>query len=268
MPNRRNTTPDVLTTMRGALLKIAADYQSQLSTRGLRSLPPGAREFVNAARSALTEAQTAIDDAARSVPALLADRRVYPQGRTDAARAKLADLEALVADKTAVAQKALEATKVVLTKQSLRPVDRREEMVARADAQMILDRTDPASRDAVMMRLAQRQDAIGALVSSQWGRDYLSTVTTDSVLADAMFAGITESAVSAAAGQNLDEARRDAAQHLDTLPALHGMRDAVMHTGRMITESLRDDHNLPAGTDPSPEFEPALDSQPDAALPS
>ncbi|MGH3549348.1 MAG: hypothetical protein ACRDQU_14800 [Pseudonocardiaceae bacterium] len=244
MPSKRRDTPDVLQTMKGAIIKIRADYSSQLSSRGLRNAPPGAREFIRAAQSALSEVESAIDAAAFGVPATLNNRRLYPQEREQQAKEALGELERLVAEQTTIAQNALGFAKDQLTKQALRPVDRREELTARADAQMILDRTPADQRDGVMARLAQRQDAVGALVSSDWGRDYLSTVTPDTTLADAMHLGVRTAAVDAAAAQSLDEGRRDAALHIGVLPVLHGLRDSVMHTGRMVTESLRDDHGL------------------------
>lgn len=152
--------------MTAAIAKIRAEYAGALSARGLSSVPP----FVKAAQEALSELETAIATTAARVPAVMSDIRIYPQGRRQSAREALGVLDQAVADKAALAQRALELARTQLRAAALRPVDRKEELTARADAQMLLDRVDPKRRDVVMGELAKRQDAVGALVSSQAAR--------------------------------------------------------------------------------------------------
>ncbi|MGH3536848.1 MAG: hypothetical protein ACRDQJ_00880 [Pseudonocardiaceae bacterium] len=226
--------------MTAALVKIRAEYQAALTKAGIRqgSMPPAALQLVRAANAALSEAEAAINNSASRVPQVLGDRRIYPEGRKDAAKAAITALRELVQSKADTAQSLLSMAKTTLENESLRPLNRAEELTARQDALMILDRTAPNQRDVVMSQLATRQDAIGSVVSSSWGRDYLSTVTPDPALANAMHSGIRTAAIDAAKTQNVDEARRDASRHIDTLPVLHGMRDAVAHTGRMVADEL------------------------------
>ncbi|MGH3672229.1 MAG: hypothetical protein ACRDSH_16610, partial [Pseudonocardiaceae bacterium] len=138
--------------MTAALAKIRAEYQAALSKAGVRqgSMPPAAREFVRAANAALSEAEAAITNSASRVPQVLGDRRIYPEGRKDAATASIAALRQLVTEKTVMAQQMLGMATTVLENSSIRPLSRHEELLARQDALMILDRTEPKQRDVVM----------------------------------------------------------------------------------------------------------------------
>lgn len=138
-------------------------------------LDPVDRKIVDDMANTVSRAMSLASQAVREASAIMADDTLYPEGRNRLAR------EA----KESASRKAAEAfedfdTSYLVAEASLyetaRPkVHRTEAASARMDAQMLLDgalSSDGATLSQVLQRLASRQDAVGALVSSEWLTDY------------------------------------------------------------------------------------------------
>ncbi|MEU4823108.1 hypothetical protein AB0H37_14655 [Actinomadura sp. NPDC023710] len=238
------STKDVLSTMLAATASARTAYATAKTERGLNRVPGSARDLVQAVERRLAEVESLMQSAGASVPSIMSNVRVYPEGRKAAAQAAVANVERDIAEKTAAAEEAIIAARGVLTAAALRRIDPKREALARQDAMMILDRADPRTRAEVMSRLAARQDDVGALVASEWGRDYLTATGEPAPLVEASHTLTVRAAIEAAAAQDIDAERREAALHLDTLDNLHGVRDSVTLGAREVIESLRSEYDL------------------------
>ncbi|MBO3674865.1 hypothetical protein [Streptomyces sp. NEAU-YJ-81] len=155
----------------------ASRFLSEFSAAAPRGYEMGAdiRGLVNNLTNTVSGTISLAAQAGRESAAILADDTLYPEGRSrlareakESARAKVAEADAAFDVKYTVAEAALY--------QAARPVvPKAETASARMDAQMLLDgalnRKD-VSISRVLQRLAGRQDAVGALVSSDWLEDY------------------------------------------------------------------------------------------------
>lgn len=228
---------EVLKLTRQFVAKAEADYAAEKASRGLGQMPSGARELVAAARVSLRRAEDAVARATREVPGILGERHSWPEGRKQRAAEHVTALSETVTDATDKARQAITAARQVLVRQALPKVDRRDEQSARADAKMLLDAVPPAERESKLMELARRDDSIGALVTSKWGRDYLEATGADARTIDTLHNAALETALDAA-GRSDDPDRRNAAGHADLLALTQGHRDAVMHRGQMVHDAL------------------------------
>ncbi|MFE2733781.1 hypothetical protein [Streptomyces sp. NPDC059349] len=133
------------------------------------------RQLVDDMSSAVSTAMSLASQASRKSAAILADETLYPEGRnrlaseaTEEARRKVAEAFDVFDTNYTIAEATLYET--------ARPkVDRHSQAAARQDAMMLLDgmlNGEGASTSRVLQRLAGRQDAVGALVASEWLQDY------------------------------------------------------------------------------------------------
>jgi hypothetical protein len=112
-------------------------------------------------------------------------------------------------DEVTKLERAMEATRTVMQAHlqvaALPKLPKDRELAARDEARMVLDGSDDTV--GTVVRLAQRDDEIGAVVASGWGRSYLAAKRVDK--ADEVAAMVGRVAAGAAL-ESADPARRAA----------------------------------------------------------
>lgn len=185
---------------------------------------------------ALAAGRQAVSYIGEAVQGDLTDVNVYPEGRTLRAAERIEQAEAKLGEALAKADNAITVARAMLTVEARPKMTPRQEMVARADAQMLMDASDNPGN--TLITLAARQDDVGALVNSGWGRDFLTARTGDPDLVEATVKLATE-AMLQAAQQAPDPARRAAALAVERLALLEQSRDVLRSAGQGMLADLR-----------------------------
>lgn len=199
-------------------------------------LPAAAQEPYRVVDGAIQEAKNTITSARATVEKLHGDDLMPAAGRARLIREQLDTARTTLAEQITRADNALMIMRATLINEALPQVGSGRELLARHDAQMLLDRaTDP---HVAMVRLAQRGDDVGALVASGWGRDYLTARGIDDSVLPVMHGAVIDSAVQAAAEQTLDPGRQVAARHVAHMSHLAAARDMVANGGTAALNKL------------------------------
>lgn len=162
-------------------------------------MPGNARTTAGSATAALATAKRTVADTARKAAAIIADQKMYPAGRWQAVNEACDQAAEQIRAELDRAEALATVARAELLTIALPPVDAKAETTARTDALMMLDRTsNVASLGAVLVKLAERGDAVGSLVTSSWGRDYLAARGADERQIEAFHTAAIEAAIEAA----------------------------------------------------------------------
>lgn len=164
------TTPTATDAML-AMMNEAGAVQMQFTEGATGSLPADANRGLHAFDAARAAAQAAVNGAASRVAQLRADDTVPAASVARQVREHIAAARTVLTEKVSHLDAITTIVRGVLHSAALPKLTPGAELVARADAQMILD--GARDKGAALARLATRQDDLGALVASGWGRDYL-----------------------------------------------------------------------------------------------
>lgn len=194
----------------GALNKVRESEQADIMKwKKLSGATPETLEMTRHYEALVSNAKKAANSAQWKIDRLRADDTIPIESRQRQAR------EALAAAKTEIAgiQRAMQATLTVMEAHlqvAAHPkLDKAREMAARDEARMILDGSDDPV--GAMVRLAQRDDELGAVVATGWGRSYLTAKRVDG--ADEA-AAMVRRAASASAVESADPSRKAAGEAL------------------------------------------------------
>jgi hypothetical protein len=185
------------------------------------------------ARDAIERASLALSEGVGAAARVASDRTIYPDGRRDTIR-QLGDAQgAKAAEHLERAEALVHVARAQFAVDALAKVPRSAETTARTDAEMLLRNVKPDELSQRMRQLAVRDDAVGALVASPWGRDYLAsrgarTDDHDLVQADAINAAKTSG----------DPVRAAAAEAYGNVGHLSGAIFAVHQQARHATGDL------------------------------
>lgn len=208
------------------------------------SFPGEAGRIVREADTLLAQVSAKCQDAVDRAARVAGDISITPDGR----KAVLGELAASVGEDTAAkirqARVRLQMAEAELTVAALPKVASADRMTARADAEMVLRNVPARELPSRMGELAQRDDAVAALVASSWGQDYLAS---NGVADPRMHRAVVSRAVEAAATSG-DPQRAAAAQAIGRLADMHAAADAAglqarhAQTGDLaaITRSVHD----------------------------
>lgn len=207
---------------------------ARISAKLAGKLDPQARTaYERAVSSALGEISSAWQDAQN-----IENRAdLYPPAKREAIEARLAEADSKIREAIDSARATVDILAAEATVKALpqMPADMAAQERARADALMILDRTPANRRGEKMQELATRSDAIGALVSSEWGRDYAGAVLPDS--AGKVHNTAVQKAIEAGRTSG-DPQRAKAAEAVGELAELRGLADTVAAPWRHAREVL------------------------------
>jgi hypothetical protein len=209
------------------LLKLSAQIEGEWLHEKPASLPTVANEPYKVIGAALAKARQQVNSARSTVEKLRADYMIPEAGRSRKIRETIEEARKTVGDEVARADRAVAVMRAVLNAEALPKLVPGNELIARADAQMILDRADDPQ--TAMAALARRSDDVGALVASPWGRDYLAARGFDD---PAFHQQVVLTSVDAAT-ESGDGNRRAAALHAQRVTLLEQARDALA-TGATI----------------------------------
>jgi hypothetical protein len=173
------------------------------------ALPRKARDVLDDAARTVAEHGRTVRAAVRRAAEVAGDVRIYPEGRAQAITTTAGELAATVNGLAGRLDVQAAIARGHLTRAASRKVG--DPMLARADATMILDKA--SDKTSALVALARRDDDIGALVASNWGRDYLLADGMDEREAATLHESAQREAALAAA-DSTDPARRAAAQAL------------------------------------------------------
>lgn len=227
----RQPAPDPVDVAIGGLAKTAKDHAAAFSAAADMSsnLPADVRQIVVSASDAITSTLQTAYSARVKADSLRNDVTLYPQGRE-----MLAD-EATKAAVDAVAESFAKADDQVqvasaLTYEAARPrISADEAMPARADLAMITQRhaSNPGALADALKGLAQRGDAVGALVADQrYLGDFLTAQGVDADMRAAILTAVSHEVVRAASLSG-DPARAAAARTNLALTELRKARTAA-----------------------------------------
>ncbi|NGO76176.1 hypothetical protein G6045_10925 [Streptomyces sp. YC504] len=234
--------PDAAADRAGAVASVAdtaTRYLSEFSNTSASGyqLDPVDREIVTRMSNSVSTVMSLATQATREASAILADDTLYPEGRNRLAR----EAKEAAAQKTAEAFEQFETDYLIaeasLYEQARPKVHRAEAASARMDAQMLLDgalNREGASLTQVLQRLARRQDAVGALVSSEWLTDYAMARGMDPDVLDASRVLLRQAALEGAA-ESGDSDRVAAAR---TALSLRSLRQAQIAARSFVRMSL------------------------------
>lgn len=193
-----------------ALRKVRESEQADIMKwKKLSGVTPETLELTRHYEALVSNAKKAANSAQWKIDNLRADDTIPLASRQRQAR------EALAAAKIEIGgiQRAMAATLQVMEAHlqvAARPkLDKAREMNARDEARMILDGSDDPA--GVMVRMAQRDDEIGAVVATGWGRSYFQAKRVDN--ADEVVALVGRVA-SASAVESADPSRKAAGEAL------------------------------------------------------
>lgn len=213
----------------------AGAIQMEFTTGATGQMHADANRGLHAFDQARSQAQAAVASAAARVTGLRADDTIYPDGKNRLIRETIANAQATVAEKLSHLDQITTIMRGVLTSAALPRVSPGAELVARADAQMMLDGAQ--DKGVTLARLAARQDDIGALAASNWGHDYLTARGSDPVLAAAEHAAAVGSAIDAAVSST-DPARAAAADYARRVVHLEQARDVLRYGAESVLQEL------------------------------
>jgi hypothetical protein len=197
------------------------------------AMPPAAHQAFTALTGNLAAAAREANGMPNAAARIHDDRTIPAESKHALAGEQLEHRTARVDEHLRAADVAYTVLDAALQQAALPAVPPGGEQLARTDARMLLDGGDKPHE--VMVALASRPDAVGALVCSSWGADYLaSRGYTDPVFHQA----VRETGVNAAAAQTEDAARRAAARYRQRLPRLGAGRDTVAQATAMLRSML------------------------------
>jgi hypothetical protein len=180
--------------------------------------PGDAGDLVRGAREALASVTNKTTGTIGQAVREASDPRIPAAGKRKIVAGLADELAAHAAEQLQLAETRLDVAEASLIVQALPKMSKGDEMSARADAQMVLDRvTDPANVPAAMADLAARGDSVGGLVAGDWGRTYLAARG----LKPGDHSQVTAAAVHAAK-DSPDTTRAEAAEAIGRLGDLRG----------------------------------------------
>ncbi|MBT2390374.1 hypothetical protein J7E87_13285 [Streptomyces sp. ISL-1] len=194
------------------------------------NLPADLRQLVSEAASAITATVVTADSARSKADGFRNNVTMYPAGRDYMASEAIKAATGEVAESFNNADTRLEIVSA-LTYEAARPrVPADAAMPARADLQMMTQRhiDKPGALAGTLKRLAQRSDAVGALVADQsYLSDFLDAQGVDPSVRDAMLISVRAEVIKAAAASG-DPKRAAAAKTSQALVELKRARAAAM----------------------------------------
>ncbi|MFE0175182.1 hypothetical protein ACFWZ2_22960 [Streptomyces sp. NPDC059002] len=201
-------------------------------------LPEASRSSIGTATAAIGRTTAIAREAIRQAQRTDEDDTLFPEGRDRLVRETLDAARAAVADDIATADAATTVAGAELYEAAKVPLDRRDATTARQDALMMLGNAQSTGKEfEVLRRLAVRQDAIGALVSTGWLRDYLTAQGREEDTIAAAEVLVRDGVLRAATAQTADPQRRAAAQTALALPNLIKARITAQHSARLTLDS-------------------------------
>lgn len=213
-------------------------------------LPAEGRKPLGTAMSAVNTYSTLITSAYEKMEDLRLNDTMFPEGKKRMMQELLTGAEDKADKKHETADANATVARATFIVSAFPKLARNEEMIARQDARMILDASQ--TPDAEIARLALRQDAVGALVVTQWGADYLHTRGCDERLVKDVQKSIVGMALEGAAGQDADTERSSAARGAMAAQSVIGLNDAAYSAVRGLLSELRDYYSVPREDFPEP----------------
>ncbi|MDX3868015.1 hypothetical protein [Streptomyces europaeiscabiei] len=213
-------------------------------------LPSEGREQLRTAMSAVNTYSTLVTSAYTKLEDLRLNDTMFPEGRKRMMRELLADADDKAERKHETAEANATVARATCIVSAFPKLSRSEETTARQDARMILDASKEP--DTTIAQLAFRQDAVGALVVTQWGADYLHTRGYDERDVKNIQAGIIGMALDGAHKQSRDSDRSRAAKGAMAAQSLIGLNDAAYSAVTGLLSELRDYYSVPREDFPEP----------------
>ncbi|MFE5185543.1 hypothetical protein [Streptomyces sp. NPDC056628] len=236
----RLPAPDAVDVAIGGLAKTAKDYAAAFSRNADLSsnLPADVRQIVSGASDAITSTLQTAYSARVKADNFRNDLSLYPQGREMLANEATKTAVDAVAESFAKADDQLQVASAV-TYEAARPrISPNEAMPARADLAMITKRHGNSLGTLVdaLRGLAQRSDAVGALVADQgYLGDFLTAQGIDPDMREAILTAVSHEVVKAASLSG-DPARAAAARTNLALTELRKARVAANSFTRLILQ--------------------------------
>lgn len=223
-----------------AVTDTAARFLAEFSSNAGSSylLNADDRQVVSSLTSAVSTAISLAAQASRESAAILADDTLYPEGRNRLANEAMTSARQKVEESFEDFDAKYAVAEATLYEAARPKVNKAEAASARMDARMLLDgalNNDGASLSQVLQRLASRQDAVGALVSSEWLADYAMARGMDPDVLEASSVLLRHAALEGAA-QSGDPERAAAAR---TALALRSLRQAQVSARTFVSLTLR-----------------------------
>ncbi|MDH2391257.1 hypothetical protein QCN29_21220 [Streptomyces sp. HNM0663] len=213
-------------------------------------LPPKGRAPLGTAMSAVRSYSTLVTSAYEKLEKLRLDDTMFPEGKKRMMQELLTDAEQKTEDKQRSADNNAVVARASFITAAFPALSKNREAIAREDARMILDASkDP---DVRLGQLALRQDDVGALVVTQWGRDYLESRGLGEHEIRATQELVIGHALNGAADQSGDRERSAAARGAMAAQSVIGLNDAAAGAVRGLFASMRDYYHVPREEYPVP----------------
>ncbi|MEU5607973.1 hypothetical protein AB0H03_04315 [Streptomyces sparsogenes] len=235
-----NALDSEISTMLAALKKATDQHTAEYPTG---QLPPPGRTYVNNALNAAATIPTLITSAYDRLETLRANDTLHPDGRKRMMDELLSDAEQKADEKVSQIEGNATVARATFITGAFPKMTKGQEMTAREDARMILDRDD--NPIGTISRLALRQDDVGALVVTQWGQDYLRSRGCDDRDIKTAQAAIVGQALNGAAGQVADNDRAEAARGAMAAQSLTGIAGAAAQVAGRLLQSMREHYGIP-----------------------
>jgi hypothetical protein len=214
-----STAVETLPSVEGVAIKYLVEARDGVNNY---ALPDGVGNLLSELSSSVTEIITASSAGALKARELQRDDTIYPAGRDRLVRETIADAKSKVETLTTAFDVRYAVAEADLYEAARPKVGRHEQAAARQDAVMLLDgmlNRPNVNTSTVLQRLAGRQDAVGALVSSDWLRDYALSKGMDQDVIDAASVLMRQAALEGAAASG-DRDRANAAKAALNLRAM------------------------------------------------
>jgi hypothetical protein len=240
---------EIDTVLAGVEKAMAAEKAERLTSIG-GDLPAEGLKMLSSARKAVETYGPLVRSTYDQLEKLRLNDTMYPEGRKRMMQELLTDAEDKTEQKHDTADANAKVAYASFIVSAFPKLARSEEMIARQDARMILDASKEPDHE--IARLALRQDAVGALVVTSWGADYLHSRGYDERLVKDIQTSIVGMALDGAIGQAADDGRSKAARGAKAAQSLAGMNDAAASAVRGLLSSMRNYYGVPREADPKP----------------